>query len=121
MKKIIFTSLLLIVSAATSFAASATSAASVIGDAGKGVFGDKTTATNATAKIGKLSTGVHLAWNTTTASYAIMTQHKSGVRKFGTASDSTAITWVTATKDTIVDAPASPNVLAVLAEGWSVM
>lgn len=121
MKKILTAVLFVSLAATSSFAASAASSDSVLLDAGKGIFGDKTTATNTTAKIGKLSTGVHFAWNTATAGYAIKTQHKSGVKVFGTAYDSTAITWAVASKDTVITAPTSNGVNAVLALGWSVM
>lgn len=121
MKKILSAVLLVVLAASYSFGASAPAAPSVLADAGKGIFGAAGTATNASAKIGKLSTGVHLAWNTATAGYAVMTQHKSGVRKFGTAYDSTAITWSPASKDTVIAQPGSNGVVAVLALGWSVM
>jgi hypothetical protein len=72
-------------------------------------------------QIGKLSTGVSIAWNVLPISYAIKTVHASGVRAFGTASDSTAITWIAVAKGGAVPAPTQPNVMGVLTTGWSVM
>lgn len=72
-------------------------------------------------QVGKLSTGVSIAWNVLPTSYAIKTVHASGVRAFGTASDSTAITWIGVTKGGAVPAPPTPDVNGVLTAGWSVM
>jgi hypothetical protein len=72
-------------------------------------------------QVGKLSTGVSIAWNVLATSYAIKTVHASGVRAFGTASDSTAITWITVDKGGAVPMPTQPNVIGVLTTGWSVM
>jgi hypothetical protein len=72
-------------------------------------------------QIGKLSTGVSIAWNILATSYAIKTVHASGIRAFGTASDSTAITWIGVAKGGAVPMPTLPNVNGVLTAGWSVM
>ncbi len=122
MKKIIAAILISAFSATSAFAvSSAASSASVLAETGWSVFGDGTTATATTAKIGRLSTGVGLAFFTSAASYALITQHKNGVRKFGSASDSTLVNWTTAAKDTVIAVPSAANVSAVSAAGWSAM
>ena len=122
MKKIILFALVSVLSATSAFAVtSAASSASVLAEVGWSVFGDSTTATATTAKIGRLSTGVGLSFSTSAGSYALITQHKNGVRKYGSASDSTAITWATAAKDTVIAVPSAANATAILGAGWSVM
>ncbi len=111
MKSILIASLLVALAATSSFGGSA---ASSLTDAGKTVM-------SGTATIGKLSTGVHMAHAESTAGYAIITQHINGVKKFGTAYDSTAVTWMTATKNTAVAVPGASNSTAVTGAGWSVM
>lgn len=122
MKKIIVSLFILACSATSAFAvSSAASSASVLVETGWSVFGDKAAATDKTAKIGRLSSGVGLAFNTATANYALITQHKSGVRKYGSASDSTLINWSVATKDTVIAAPLTPNVSSISGAGWTGM
>lgn len=122
MKKIIAFTLVSVFSATSAFATtSVASSASVLAEVGYSVFGDSTAATATTAKIGRLSTGVGLSFNTSAASYALITQHKNGVRKYGSASDSTAITWATASKDTVIAVPSAANASSILGAGWSVM
>lgn len=48
-------------------------------------------ATKDTALIGKASTGVSIGWKTQTDGYALVTQHKSGTKAFGSSFDSTSI------------------------------
>lgn len=95
MKKILIMSAILVLTASSSFAAATTSnAASSINftdGIGLSLHADKTTATKDTALIGKNSTGVSTAWKTTTSGYALMTQHKSGTKAYGSSYDSTAI------------------------------
>lgn len=51
-----------------------------------------TTAASAdTALIGKCSTGVGAGWNTDANGYALVTQHKSGSKAYGSSYDSTAL------------------------------
>lgn len=125
MKKILISFLLLACSATSSFAVtSVDKSASVLGttpETGWSVFGDKTTAAATTAKIGRLSSGVGLAFFTSTASYALITQHKSGVRKYGSASDSTLINWSVALKDTVIAIPSAASVTAISGAGWTGM
>ncbi len=60
------------------------------------LHGDDATASKTTALIGKCSTGVGIAWQTDANGYAIMTQHKSGTKAYGSSYDSTAL-YVTTT------------------------
>jgi hypothetical protein len=112
MKKIIFAFLVLALSATSSFGAAST--ASDYTKTGLTIYGAKTgTAAATDTLIGRLSTGVN--------NYALITQHKSGVRKYGTAFDSTVINWATATKDTNVAVPSAGSVSAISGAGWTVM
>jgi hypothetical protein len=124
MRKILAAVLLVALVATSSFGASlAATGTGAFADAGKSIYPNVlgTPGTASGTAVGKLSTGVYIAWNCLTTSYAIETQHNSGVRAFGTASDSTAITWKTVTKGADLANPASAGVAAVLALGWSVM
>jgi hypothetical protein len=114
MKKILIASLLVVLAATSSFGADADSSASVLDDAGK-------TVVSGTSTIGKLSTGVHMAWITSDLGYAIITQHKNGVKAFGTAHDSTAITWKDASKGTIIAVPGAIGAGSVSGDGWTIM
>lgn len=81
-------------------------------------------ATQSTVAIGKLSTGVYLSWKVQTTEYAIKTLHSSGMRMFGTASDSTAINWhLVALKGEDNAEPTQSNTSAYVtgAGAWSVM
>lgn len=128
MKKILAAVLLVALAATTCFGnatQSATYSISAAENAGKTFAGraiiPADAAGTAGPQVGKLSTGVSLAWSILTTSYAIKTVHASGVRAFGTASDSTAITWIGVTKGGAVAAPTSATVNGVLTTGWSVM
>ncbi|NJD37124.1 MAG: hypothetical protein FIA89_02200 [Geobacter sp.] len=122
MKRIIAAILISAFTVTSAFATdSAADADSSLDETGWSVFGDGTTASATTAKIGRLSTGVGLAFSTSTSSYALITQHKNGVRKFGSASDSTLINWSPATKETKIDKPTAANVSAISGAGWSAM
>ena len=127
MKKIIIALLLVAFAATSSFAGapSATLAAAAEGTtatAGKAIFPNVLNTTNvSTVQVGKCSTGVYVGWNTSVGGYSLETQHSSGVKTFGTAWDSTAITWKPATKGADLPALSSNGVAAVLASGWSVM
>lgn len=126
MKKILIAVLLVTLSAASAFAISpvATSATGAIAKPsvtagadfiptnGSGVVG---------VSIGKLSTGVSMAWNMLTTEYCLITSHSSGVKKFGTGSNSTAITWQTIGKGDAVDAPGASDASSVTGNNWTVM
>jgi len=60
-------------------------------DAGKVLHGDEETASDTTATIARLSTGVAVGMKTEASGYAVVTQHQSGTRAYGTSYDSTAI------------------------------
>jgi len=49
------------------------------------------TADLSSALIGKTSTGVGIGWKTDVNGYAIVTQHKSGTKAYGTSYDSTSL------------------------------
>ncbi|PNU19205.1 hypothetical protein C2E25_13750 [Geothermobacter hydrogeniphilus] len=102
MKKIIVISAVLVFLAPSCFAAvssNATGTLDLANNTGLSLYGDPTTATSSTALIGKTSTGVGVAWNTATGGYALMTQHKSGTKAYGSSYDSTAIYVTTGVAD----------------------
>jgi len=109
MKKVLILTMVLVFAATNSFAAIASGATGSLSfaTAGTGLevhaAATGTAATASTALIGKTSTGVSVAWSTNTAGYALMTQHKSGTKAYGSSYDSTAL------YQTIVDAtPGTP-------------
>lgn len=85
----------------TAFALSVTSAAyasvtidlaTTIADPGKAIFGLKSgTPDNTSPLIGKCSSGVGIGMKTDPTGYALITQHKSGTKAFGSAFDSTSL------------------------------
>ena len=81
----------------------------VFTNVGLELHGAPATATNSTALIGKASTGVGVGWNTKTTGYALITQHKSGTKAFGSSYDSTAMfmTIAEGTPGTVIDAAPS--------------
>lgn len=125
MRKILAAFLLIAVAATSSFAAAT---ATSKGD--KTLTGKTISPYNAAsepgAAVGKMSTGVYVAWATLTTSYIIKTQHLSGLKIFATASDSTAINWkptlnnVKGADITVPDALAT-NTALINEGGWSVM
>ena len=112
MKKLILASLLVALAATSSFGEDAADSDSVVADAGK-------TIVSGTSTIGKLSTGVHMAWNTDAAGYAIITAHKSGVKQFGRGHDSTAILWNVYVPAAVITAPGSASAGSVTGDGWT--
>jgi hypothetical protein len=107
MKKTLILTALLALSASASFAGGTSGATGTIdfANTGQSLTGDAATATADTALIGKCSTGVDMAWNTSANGYALMTQHKSGTKAYGTSYDSTAVYQSVAT-DTEPGTPA---------------
>ena len=93
MKKILVLTAILVLAASSSFAGGASGATGDIDFAttGKELTADPTTATADTALIGKCSTGVDVAWNTSLTGYALMTQHQQGTKAYGSSYDSTAL------------------------------
>ena len=98
MKKLLIMTAVLVLSATSCFAlASGASGTMVLDgtDDGMTMYAHETAATNATASLGKFSTGVGVGWKTDVTGYALVTQHKSGTKGFGSSYDSTAIyRWV---------------------------
>jgi len=99
MKKTLILTAILAMSATVSFAGGTSGATGTVdfANTGQSLTGDADTATADTALIGKCSTGVDMAWNTGENGYALMTQHKSGTKAYGTSYDSTAIYQTVAT------------------------
>ena len=60
-------------------------------DTGLTLQGGDTATGTTSVRIGKMSTGVSIAWFTSAGGYAIATQHKSGTKAYGTSYDSTSI------------------------------
>lgn len=120
MKRILLASLLVIVAATSSFAAASSDID--FANAGKSVVAGKTadSASTEALPIGKTSTGVALAFVTETAGYAIITQHKLGVKAFGTSADSTAIYSKTVEKAAETAAPDSADSAEFLTD-WTSM
>lgn len=101
MKKILVLTAILVLAATSSFAGGASGATGDIDFAttGKSLHADVTggTASASTSLIGKCSTGVDVAWNTSTTGYALMTQHLQGTKAYGSSYDSTALYQTTST------------------------
>jgi hypothetical protein len=93
MKKILVLTAVLVFAATNCFAvgSGATGAMTLTTDTGLTMYADATAATVNTAKIGKLSTGVGVGWITSDIGYALVTQHKSGTKAYGTSYDSTSM------------------------------
>jgi hypothetical protein len=98
MKKIaILTAFVVLYSAAAYAGVSSSAAQSSVDWTGSAVYGSGGTASSTTPLIGKTSTGVGIAWKSDPNGYAIVTQHKSGTKAFGTAADATSIYQATVT------------------------
>lgn len=127
MKKILAAFLLVTFAATASFGAAIGAGSGDVAstESGRTVYPNLLGAsgTQSTVSVGKLSTGVYLSWLTSTTQYALKTQHSSGTRMYGTASDSTAIMWHTAVKGDPNAEPTAANASAFLggAGAWSVM
>jgi hypothetical protein len=90
------------------------------------VYGAKSgTVSTTSVLIGKASTGVMVGMNSATSGYAVWTQHKNGIKAYGSGSDSTSIYQATAIAGTPVtlNIPGGPNTAAfVVASGaWTTM
>jgi hypothetical protein len=89
---------------------------------GSNVYGNTVAATAGTALIGKTSTNVGLGWSTNTGGYALETQHTSGTKAFGTASDATSIYQAPVVTVGTVVAPTSWTTGASsFGSGWTTM
>jgi hypothetical protein len=93
MKKIAILTALALCVTTTAFAAATIDMASTLTAAttGKSVWAAKVTAASGTGLIGKSSSGVGVGMRTSAAGYAVITQHVSGTKAFGTSYDSTSI------------------------------
>ncbi|MCK9173572.1 MAG: hypothetical protein M0O99_08805 [Desulfuromonas thiophila] len=97
MKKNIILSLVFLAFATSSFAEVAGTAAQDLDltSANTGLElrgGDETAGADTnSALIGRASTNVAVGWQTSTARYALITQHSNGTKAYGSATDSTAI------------------------------
>jgi hypothetical protein len=109
MKKILILTTVLVFAATSCFAlaSGATGTMTLTTDTGLTLHGDPTTATADTALIGRLSTGVGVAWITDAAGYTLLTQHKNGTKAYGSSYDSTALF------QTIADGTPGTPILAV--------
>jgi len=109
MKKIIVMIAFSLCAANTAFAASGTvaSAAMDLTQTGLSAYGGL--AAPATTLIGKTSTGVALGWITSPTGYALVTQHKSGSRGFGTSWDSTSIYYLNASAAGVLVLTTAPS------------
>ncbi|GAC1447298.1 MAG: hypothetical protein PVSMB11_08600 [Desulfuromonadaceae bacterium] len=123
MKKIIIIVAFSLFAAGQAFAAGATGTMS-LATTGKALYGDKTTATVNTTLIGKTSTGVGLGVSSGPVGYAMLSQHKSGTREFGTAYNSTSVFYVDIAAANIgtpfLTVPGASDA-SVFATGWTSM
>lgn len=94
MKTIFIISVFFLISVSACYAAdiaSSDTGTMVFTTTGAELHGDTATAALDTALIGKTSTGVSVGWKTQVNGYAIVTQHKSGTKAYGSSYDSTAL------------------------------
>jgi len=91
MKKIFVLVSAILLASSSVYAAETLSISAGFADAGKVLHGDNTAADDTTATIARLSTGVAVGMKTEALGYAVVTQHQSGTRAYGTSYDSTAI------------------------------
>lgn len=122
MKKILIVTAVVLSFASTALAAPTALATNTVSNAGVSLYGaaDATAVTSATSVMAKLSTGVKIVANYTTAGYGIFTKHLKGSKVFGTAFDSSAISWTTATAGTDITTTNSGSATAV-PSGWTTM
>ncbi len=115
MKRFILASLLVVMGAASSFAADSPVDFS---KAGLNVVANAT----AGAQIGRLSASNGLGWGMTESGYTLITQHVQGTRAFGTSHDGTAIFWAPVPTKGTAHPTAAPTVgVTYFNTGWTVM
>ena len=124
MKKIIALTALIIVSVST-YASAAAIATNTVSAAGLAYYGSTVDAAGAAAATGplfKLSTGVSGVINFDSAGvgYAIFTKHVKGTKVFGTAYDSTAISYTTVVPG-ILTTTNTGSATATPTTGWTTM
>jgi hypothetical protein len=126
MKKILaLVSLALLASASSVFAAPATIASGAVSAAAGQVIrgGADAALADASAPLGKMSTGVKVGSAYSSAGFAVMTKHLKGSKIFGTAHDSTAIFWQpkAADVDLVAGDVGSTVGNSAFATGWTSM
>lgn len=125
MKRIIAFTALMVISASTYAAAAAGAlATATVSDAGTGIYGgaDATAASASTTPLFKLSTGSSVVINFDDAGvgYAVFTKHLKGTKVFGTAYDSTAISFFTELPGVLTTTNTGTDT-AVPTTGWTTM
>jgi len=126
MKKIIaLTALLVIVGSTSAFAAATPLGNNGISPAAATVYGGVVTgsAATSTTPMFKLSTGVSVQINfdTTGIGYAIFTKHVKGTKIFGTAYDSTAISFFTEVPGVLTTTNTGTATAVPTTSGWTTM
>lgn len=126
MKKIIVITSVFLLVATSSFAAIASGVTGALAFTSTGltVYADTTTASASTTQIGKTSTGVSVGWRTNVNGYALVTQHKSGTKAYGSSYDSTALFQSTGevTPGTVkLATPAGTDTVSFTGSGWKTM
>lgn len=111
MKKILIINAVVLLFASAAFAGTSitmsTDLTATSSKSGVTLYGAKTSGAAATAGadqklIGKTSTGVSVGILTSALGYALVTQHKQGIKAYGTSHDSTAIYMADAVKGTAI-------------------
>ena len=126
MKKILMLSAICLFAASSAFAAASLTIETGFDDAGKELVGAAESG-GTTSRIGKTSTGVGLGMlvdDTSGAGYAMVTQHKSGTKAFGSSYDSTAIytTIADGTPGTVIlDVPTATDTSDFDGTDWKAM
>ena len=127
MKKIIVITSIFLLVATSSFAAisSGVTGALAFTSVGLTLHGAATgSAAATTPQIGKTSTGVSVGWRTNVNGYALVTQHKSDTKAYGSSYDSTALFQSTgdATPGAVVlTTPAGTDTQSFTGSGWKTM
>jgi hypothetical protein len=128
MKKLLIMTAILVLSATSCFAldSDASGTMSLTDDVGLTLYASDadTAASISTASIGKFSTGVGVGWKTDAVGYALVTQHKSGTKGYGSSYDSTAIYQFKGEKAPGVPAlttPASSDTASFVGGTWKPM
>lgn len=125
MKKILILNIAALLLASAAFAGGSVDCA--FDKTGLTLYGSKTDAATAGAaqkSIGKTSTGVGIGITSTSAGYAVVSQHKSGNKAYGSSHDSTAVYMIDAVQGTVkLTKPSAIGSADFVASGsaWSTM
>jgi len=123
MKTVLILSSFILLAASSAFAA-ASIVPTDFSKTGLTIYGDKSDATTASAPlIGKTSTGVTAFMYTGISAYSVVTQHKNGIKAFGSSDQSTSIFSRTEVAGTITTKPPTDTTSAIFttANGWTTM